>query len=531
MTHARSFRISALIVLSLVLLLASPAGAAKKDPPSTGGPCNPRKTMCTTDTTAPVVEVTTPSPGETVVGTVEVAGTSRDDRALAAVDVRVGDGPWQRATGTDVWTASVDASGAAGDTVTITARATDESGNAATTSIAVTVGTAATNEPPPTQPPADEPPPSTGDDLVLADPGASYSLLPLGRSRLPQWQTLTGVLYTEQFTNRRAIAFRDASSGATSYVDLPTDTLAGWTNAATVMTSAQDLWVFGGNGPMQLRHYRLEGSPLPTSATLTESRALGDGDSREGDMIALASGGLVLAWHQQGATGPQGQHVAYRNPTGAWQQLPALTFMPTRSSDQVLGQHPGDGSIWLFSNPDAWGAIGAAHLSEASGSLRVDWTDSTYLDTVEHGLNGPDPENPHLALAIDPARGTMHLAYQSADRQRFSDGTRSAIGSRIAIADVSSSGAVSFLVLPVWAERVSPIGLVVAGGEHVVSYRPIDEATVTFDEAHVRRHRAGTWEPAVVFGTMATTDLVTVASGRAELSARLSDGTIHLRTF
>ena len=47
-----------------------------------------------------------------------------------------------------------------------------------------------------------------------------------------------------------------------------------------------------------------------------------------------------------------------------------------------------DGSIWLFSNPDAWGAIGAAHLTEANGALRVDWTDSTFLNTNEHGLHG-----------------------------------------------------------------------------------------------------------------------------------------------
>lgn len=248
-------------------------------------------------------------------------------------------------------------------------------------------------------------------------------------------------------------------------------------------------------------------------------------------MIALASGGLVLAWHQHGSTGPQGQYVTYRSPNGQWQDLPALTFMPTKSSDQVLGQHPADGSIWLFANPDAWGAIGAAHLSETSTGLRVDWTDSTFLDTNAHGLNGPDPENPDLALAVDEVQGTMNLAYQSADRQLFSNGTRSLIGSRVAIADVAATGGVSFLVLPVWAERVSDLTLVVHGGEHVVSYRPVDPATVTFDEAHVRRHRNGSWEPAVVFGTASTTTPVTYASGRPELSTLLADGAIHLRTF
>lgn len=513
------------ITALLVMLAGSPASAApKKDgPSSTGGRCNPRKTVCVDDTTgesvdgsAPTISVTTPTSDATVSGIVSVTGSAADDVGIATVEVQVDGGVWTAASGTTSWTHELDTSALDDGAHTIAARVTDTSGNATTAATAVTVSNGSV---------------PAGADWVLADPSASHTLLPLGRTRLASWGSLTGVLYIEQFTNRRAIAFRDAEAGTTSYVDLPSDSLAGWTSAATVMTSARDLWVFGGNGPLRARHYRFDDAAMPTSATLVEARTFGDGDSREGDMLALTSGGIVITWHQQGSSGPQGQLIAYRSPAGEWQELPSLTFMPTAASDQVLGQHPSDGSIWLFSNPDAWGAIGAVHLTEANGSLRVDWTDGSYITTTEHGLNGPDPENPNLAIAPDTHNASLALAYQSADRKRFSNGTTTAIGSRIAIATIKPSGVESFLVLPVWAERVSAVGLVVSAGEVAVSHQPIDEVTLSFSEVHVSRHRDGGWQTPTIFGSMASTDRVTYAAGRFELSTRLDDGKIHLRTF
>ena len=466
-----------------------------------------------TDDAAPAVNITAPSSGSSVSGPFTVTGTATDDLAVSTVEVRIDSKPAVEAAGTTEWSAHLDATDLADGPHTVTAVATDGAGNASTTSVSIVVSQTT---------------PAAVDEWVVNDPRASYALLPLGRTRLASFGSVTGVLYTEQFTNRRAIAFRDAESGAISHVDLPTDGVAGWTSAATVMTSAHDLWIFGGSGPMYARHYRLDGSPLPSSATLVESRVLGDSDSREGDMIALASGGLVLTWHQQGATGPQGIFVAHRDAGGHWRQLPALTFMPSQASDQVLGQHPADGSVWLFNNPDGWGSIGAVHLTESADGLRVDWTDDGFVDPLEHGLHGPDPENPNLALAVDQAAGTLSLAYQSADRKRFSNGM---IGSRIAIAAVTPSADLSFVVLPVWAERVSAVGLVASGGGLTVSYRPIDESTLTFDEVWVSRYRAGTWEPGILFGTIGSTDRVTFGSPRPEFSTRLDDGTIHLRMF
>jgi hypothetical protein len=464
------------------------------------------------DTTVPTLSITAPVAEGVVSGTVTVAGTAADDMAVARVEVAVDGGAFRAASGTDSWSSSFDTTAHADGAHTITARATDTSGNTATTSISVTVDN------------------STGaSDVVVTDPAATHDLLPVGRTRLAQWDDITVVPYVELFTNRTAAFFRDITTGGAVAITLPSDSLAGWSNTANVMTSPSDLWIFGGSGPLVLRHYRLQGTPLPSSATLVETRTFGNGDSRVGDLVGLASGGLVAAWHQQGGSGqPQGQYVAYRSAAGGWTQLPALTFMPTRASDQVLAQHPADGSVWLFSNPDAWGAIGAVHFTELAGSVVVDWTDGFFLDDTEVGPYGPDPENPDLAAAADPSTGTIALAYQSADRRMFSDGTRTLIGSRVSVARITASGDLSFVVAPGYTERVSDIGLIVLPGETIVSYRPIDEATLTFDEAAIARHRGGLWEAPLSLGR-ATADPVTYASDRPELAVRLADGRIHLR--
>lgn len=349
------------------------------------------------------------------------------------------------------------------------------------------------------------------------------------RTRLIQWGAVTGVLYLDSATYSPSVWFRDRASMATSIVDLPADSRDGWSYAAAAMSSATDLWVAGGNGPITVRHYALTGSPLPTAATLVESRTFGTTDSRPGDLIALTGGGLVLAWHQQGATGPQGQQIAYRSAAGGWTQLPALTFMPTSYSDQVLAQHPADGSVWLLSNPDMWGAIGAVHLTEAGGTLTVDWTNGSFISEQAHGLNGPDPENPDLAVAADPASGTLALAYQSRDRRYVGTSPNIRVVSRVAVARFAATGAPSFLIAPVWAERVSDIGLVVATGETAVTYRTVDETTGALGGIHLERYTAGIWQAPVPLANGSLT-AVAYASGRVELSGMADDWLIHVLT-
>lgn len=407
-----------------------------------------------------------------------------------------------------------------------TSSSTSSTTTSSTTSTTVAPTTTTTTAP------AGEPAPMSADpsDVVITDPGSSGTLDPLLRTRLIQWGPVTGVLYLDAATYAPSVWWRDHTSGATGLLDLPSDSRQGWAYAAAAMTGSQDLWVAGGTGPITLRHYVLSGAPLPTTAALVETRAYGNADSRPGDLLALADGSLVLAWHQQGNDGPQGQHVAFRSASGVWSELPALTFMPTSFSDQVLGQHPADGSVWLFSNPDMWGAVGAARLVEQGDALAVTASDGTFLSEQRDGLNGPDPENADLALAADPSTGTLALAYQSRDRRYVGQAGTTRVVSRVVVASVAASGARSFLVSPAWAERVADTGLVVeTGGAVAVTYRPVDETTGAFKGLEIVRFGDGTWSPSVPLGNGSLT-AVAYASGRTEVAGLADDWAIHVLT-
>lgn len=98
---------------------------------------------------APTVSISSPAAGSTVAGAVTVAGSAADAAGLSRVDVQVDGGTWQQATGTTSWSWSWNSSGAANGTHTLTARATDTSGNTATTSATVNVSNSAADTAPP----------------------------------------------------------------------------------------------------------------------------------------------------------------------------------------------------------------------------------------------------------------------------------------------------------------------------------------------------------------------------------------------
>ncbi|MDQ1510575.1 MAG: hypothetical protein QOG50_2419 [Actinomycetota bacterium] len=467
----------------------------------------------TVDATAPTVSITTPQNGATATaGAVSVAGNAGDNVGVATVSIAVDGGVPTLATGTTSWTVVISSLGAGSHS--INARASDAAGNVGTATVTVNVTATV--------------PPGTGPDVVVTDPAATGSIDPVLRTRLLQRGDLTGFVYLDQTGNRPSVYFRDAVTRAASIVALPADSQKGWTYMAGAMPSDTDLWLVGGSGPLTLRHYTLGRSGLPTSATLVETRTFGDTDSRPGDLIALADGSLVVAWHQQGSTGPEGQFVAFRNAGGAWSQLAPLTFMSTRASNQVLAQHPSDGSVWLFSNPDGWASVGAAHLSEQGGTLVVDWTNGFLLTHEVYGQYGPDPEHPDLAAAADPATGTIALAYQSYDRQIFFTSTGNDAGSRVAVARFPATGAPSFIAEPDYAERVADVGLVVEGADTVVTYQPLDPTTLDYSSTYARAYANGTWQPAILLGDG---NGVAYASGRTEFVVKLADGRIHLLTL
>jgi hypothetical protein len=91
------------------------------------------------DTSPPVVTISSPTPGAVVSGTLDTAGSASDNTQVAKVEVSVDGGAYQAAQGTSSWSYTLDTSGLAGGAHTLRARATDSSGNVATTSESVTV--------------------------------------------------------------------------------------------------------------------------------------------------------------------------------------------------------------------------------------------------------------------------------------------------------------------------------------------------------------------------------------------------------
>jgi hypothetical protein len=497
-------------------IASSYAAAANASPPKSGG---------SGTTSAVTVSITSPAAGASVSSAFTVSGTAKSKKSIKQVVVKLDGGAATTAAGTSSWSASLTA-GAGSHTITATA--TDSNGATGTTSVAVTVastggsggsggsgssGGGSTN--------------GGFTDKPLTNPADGDPLMPLGRGKQAEWGAVDVLLGYDMYDATRLAVFRDSTSGATSAVTLPVDTSAGWSNADYVMTSASDLWIESGDGPVYVRHYRFSGSPTPTSASLVSSQTFGTGDSRHGNITSLTSGALVVVWHQQGASGAQGQYVAYRTPSGSWQAtLGPFTFMPTASSTQVVAQHPADGSVWVFSDADTWGSIGAIHLTESGSSLSVDWTKSDYINTNANGDNGPDPEYPDLALAKDTSTGTLVLAYQSAHRVMFNSSTT---GSYVAIDRIAANGSMSFTTLPVYVERTSALGLVVRPGQTWVAYRPVDQQTLTYTHLNASCYCNGSWQPATDLGIFkATADRVGYGVSRAVFAGRMSDGGLHL---
>ena len=92
-----------------------------------------------TDVTLPTITFTSPTAGQQfTTATATVSGTASDNVGLSKVEVKVGSGSWLTATGTTSWSKSVTLVSGSN---TITARATDTSGNIKDASVTVTCTT------------------------------------------------------------------------------------------------------------------------------------------------------------------------------------------------------------------------------------------------------------------------------------------------------------------------------------------------------------------------------------------------------
>ncbi|HEX6701904.1 MAG TPA: Ig-like domain-containing protein [Gaiellaceae bacterium] len=91
------------------------------------------------DVSAPTVAFTSPASGASVSGAVTVTGSAGDDRQVAKVEVAVDGGAYALATGTSSWSYPLDTSSLAAGSHTLSARATDSSGNVGSATLSFSV--------------------------------------------------------------------------------------------------------------------------------------------------------------------------------------------------------------------------------------------------------------------------------------------------------------------------------------------------------------------------------------------------------
>lgn len=517
----------------VVVLVAVVAAAAQAKPPTNrgGDRCNPRKASCAPTTTdkPPTVTITSPQTGSVVAaGIVTVTGTATDDRSVTRVEAGLAGGPLVLASGTSSWSAEVDlATADAGDQL-LEVRATDSAGNVGRSTLSLTIaGSSTAPDPSPSPDPSEEPlpVPDTGSMLmqqVIVNPDLTQDAVPAGRGRMAADGDRMLLLYQSEFSQEPWAYIRDTQTGAAGHVRLPHDG-SSWRHASYVL-HGRDLWVMSGSSPVVFRHLRFDTVGIPSSAVSVSSRTFGDEDSRPGELIRLASGALVAVWHQQGRLGPQGHRIAYLPPGGSAWSVRNVAHMPTMASRDVVAQHPADGSVWVFSNADAWGAIGAIRLVESNGTLSVDRTEPLFIDD-RFGEFDADPETPALAVTVDFSRGEIVLAYQTTTRRRFSN---TVLGSYPAVVRIDAAGQKSFHHLPVWVERASDLGIGLRGDDTWLAYRPVDEQTLRFDVAHVGRLVAGRWTTSELGRFAQTYDPIHFAPAGVGFAIRRDDGRIHL---
>jgi len=83
------------------------------------------------DSQNPTVDITYPAENGTIMGTITTEGTASDDTTVDRVEVKVDDRSWSLATGTETWSYALNTVALTDGAHTITARATDTSGNTA----------------------------------------------------------------------------------------------------------------------------------------------------------------------------------------------------------------------------------------------------------------------------------------------------------------------------------------------------------------------------------------------------------------
>lgn len=316
------------------------------------------------------------------------------------------------------------------------------------------------------------------------------------------------------------IHIRDEDTGQTSKFPLHTAPSYRQIESDYVLTSATDLWALSFNpylgGQVLVSQYKLNGSGIPTSATLTSIQPFGDSQSHAKSMIRLKSGGIAVGWHQEGppnADGSVNVGFGYRSPSGGWSTLFPVNLADTSGGNMTLAQmaiaqHPVDDSIWVFSKRDSFYNIAALHLREQSGALSLDWKQTAFISWTADGVNGVQNEFPYLSAVPDPTRNAILLAYQTKQEQfvfvdpLLNDGNSIFLKKAVlTVARIDAAGGKQFFPTPFSAERGVQFGLsALPDGAIWLAYQPINAGTLTWNEVFASRYWNNVWEAPVLVG-------------------------------
>jgi len=343
---------------------------------------------------------------------------------------------------------------------------------------------------------------------------------PSGRA-ITTFGSRVGFVYQKnnRFTGRNDsyLQLKDEDTGTTSNFLLHSDEYETdyiLTSPTTLITLART------ESNLSVNQYQLNGSPVPTSATLESTQAFGDTNSCPKSLFRLESGAVMAVWTAEcgewGSTTSMELNVAYRNPAGIWVDPLIVTLNEDTWKERIaVAQHPADGSIWVFNLADTSGRIGASHFTESANGLSLDWNNPGFIaardfsGNIQDGSNGPGDEYPFLIAAPDPVRNTIDLAYQRNDNvfvyidPLFQAGNGIFLKQNsIALAHISADSTKEFNVSPVYTERVAYFGLsVLDDGTIWLAYFPIDRESLTWNQVYAVQFTNGEWSTPAPVGS------------------------------
>lgn len=401
---------------------------------------------------------------------------------------------------------------------------------------------------------------------IITNPAVIGRILPWGSGRISSYGKVSAFLYRTESSGDWLYMYD--VSGNESHIPLPDRfDLNDRASAGCLLTGPADIWIWSGVlGHAAIRHYRLvssRGSRLPDKAVRASITNIGDGDTRPGAIVKLASGGVIAVWHQFRYHPDRRLDIGlvYVSPKGEIKtnypiSAPGKEGTPV-ATRWAMAQHPADGSIWAFFKRDSYHEISALHLTETAKGIKLDWVKTDFIGRND-GIHAPEGEYPYLAAVADPTNNSIVLAYQNnrSEIMYVSDGDGNLMGgsctqgsfqrmepyffakrSLVSIMRVTADGRKTFQDFPGFVERTQEFGLSLTDRLWIL-YRRIDCETSTYEilqrqgEVMLRYHD-GEWSTPLILGKLDTEKEYYAASlfsspYQPHFLMRLDDGLLHL---